>query len=39
MMKKLNESLMKNLSFPDFEVNKMIFSPLTRSLKIFVEGA
>lgn len=38
-MKILNENMMKNLSFPDFEVEKMEFSPQKKILKIFVEGA
>ena len=38
-IKSLNESMMKKLSFPDFEVEKMEFSLKEKILKIFVEGA
>ncbi len=38
-MKNLNEDMMKNLSFPDFEVEKIQFSPQEKILEIFVEGA
>ncbi|MGL5263763.1 MAG: hypothetical protein ACRDAI_04195 [Candidatus Rhabdochlamydia sp.] len=38
-MKNLNKNMMKNLSFPDFEVKKMEFFPQEKILKIFVEGA
>jgi hypothetical protein len=38
-MRSLNEDMMKNLSFPDFEVEKMEFFPQEKTLKIFVEGA
>lgn len=31
--------MMKNLSFPDFEVEKMEFSRQEKLLKIFIEGA
>lgn len=35
----LDAQMMKNLSFPDFEVEKMELSPQEKTLKIFVEGA
>ncbi len=35
----LNESIMRNLSFPDFEVKKMEFSSREKTLIIFVGGA
>ena len=38
-MKSLDENMMKNLSFPDFNVEKIEFFPEQKSLKIFVEGA
>ena len=38
-MKILDEKTMKNLSFPDFDVEKIEFSPEGNELKIFVEGA
>lgn len=38
-MTKLNKEMMKNLSFPDFQVEKMEFSQKNKSLKIFVDGA
>lgn len=38
-MKNLDEIKMRKLSFPDFEVEKMEFSPEQKILKIFVEGA
>ncbi|MES2344535.1 MAG: hypothetical protein V4494_01160 [Chlamydiota bacterium] len=38
-MKKINKKMMKNLSFPDFEVEKMEFSSQEKTLRIFVEGA
>ncbi len=38
-MKILDENMMKNLSFPDFDVEKIEFSPKEKKLKIFVEGA
>ena len=38
-MKNLNENMMKNLSFPDFQVEKMEFSPREKILKVYVEGA
>lgn len=34
-----NERSMKNLSFPDFEVEKMEFLPEQKILKIYVQGA
>lgn len=38
-MKYLNEDMIKNLSFPDFSVKKMEFSPREKILNIFVDGA
>ena len=38
-MKILDEKKMKNLSFPDFDVEKFEFSPQKKELKIFIEGA
>lgn len=38
-MKILDEKLMKNLSFPDFDVEKMEFNPEKKTLKVFVTGA
>ena len=38
-MKILNENMIKNLSFPDFEVEKMEFFLQEKVLKISVEGA
>lgn len=38
-MKILDEDMMKNLSFPDFDIEKMEFSPEKKILKVFVEGA
>lgn len=35
----LDEDMMKNLSFPDFDVEKMEFNPEKKTLKVFVEGA
>ena len=38
-MKNLDKTMMKNLSFPDFEIEKMEFSSQRKILKLFVEGA
>ena len=38
-MRNLDEIMMKNLSFPDFSVEKMEFLPEQKTLKIFVECA
>jgi hypothetical protein len=38
-MKILDENIMKDLSFPDFEIEKFEFSPERKILKIFIEGA
>lgn len=38
-MKILDETTMKNLSFPDFEVEKIEFSSEEKKLKIYIEGA
>lgn len=35
----LNEQSIKKLSFPDFDVERMEFSPTEKILNIFVEGA
>lgn len=34
----LDEKMMKNLSFPDFDVEKMEFSFEEKKMKIFIEG-
>lgn len=34
----INQEEMKYLSFPDYDVEKMEYLPLEKSLKIFVEG-
>lgn len=39
MKKGLDEINIRNLSFPDFDVEKMEFSPKEKTLKIFIEGA
>ncbi|NGX46713.1 MAG: hypothetical protein K1000chlam3_00074 [Chlamydiae bacterium] len=38
-MKILDEKVMKNLSFPDFDVEKIEFFPKDKKLKIYIEGA
>lgn len=38
-MKILNSDDLTHISFPDFEVEKMVYSPHEKSLKIFVENA
>jgi len=38
-MKTLNKEKIKNLSFEDFNVEKMIFSNNEKTLRIFVDGA
>lgn len=38
-MKILDEKAMQNLSFPDFDVEKIEFVPKEKKVKIFVEGA
>ncbi len=38
-MKFINENMMKCLSFPDFEVEKIELSLQKKFLKIYVEGA
>lgn len=38
-MQILDEDMMKNLSFPDFDVEKMEFIPEKKTLKVFVAGA
>lgn len=38
-MKNLDEIMIRNLSFPDFNVEKMEFLPEQKILKVFVEGA
>ncbi|MBA3958487.1 MAG: hypothetical protein H0X51_08890 [Parachlamydiaceae bacterium] len=38
-MKNLDEMMMRSLSFPDFNVEKMEFLPEKKILKVFVEGA
>lgn len=38
-MQKLDENQMKDLSFPDFDVEKIEFFPEEKILTIFVEGA
>lgn len=39
LKKTLDEIHIRNLSFPDFDVEKMQFSPEKKTLKIYVEGA
>lgn len=38
-MKKLNKSQISKLSFPDFEIEEMLFLPHKKELHIYVEGA
>ncbi len=38
-MKILDENIIKNLSFPDFDIEKIAFFPEKKILKIFIEGA
>jgi hypothetical protein len=38
-MRNLDEIMMRSLSFPDFNVEKMEFLPEQKILKVFVEGA
>ena len=38
-MRILDKNMMKKLSFPDFDVEKMEFLPQKKMLKIFIDGA
>ena len=38
-MKYLNVQMMQNLSFPDYEIERMEFSPQEKRLTIYIEGA